>query len=75
MIVAERKQKTILDRFDKFGEAMPDGRLTAPSDGKVYRLREAYLVFILWKLYSTLKVRLYNLLCHFTTLIVLLLQI
>lgn len=46
MIVAERKQKTILDRdrFDKFGEAMPDGRLTAPSDGKVYRLREAILL-------------------------------
>jgi len=23
---------------------MPDGRLTAPSDGKVYRLREAILL-------------------------------
>ena len=44
MIVAERKQKTILDRFDKFGEAMPDGRLTAPSDGPVYRLRDAILL-------------------------------
>ena len=43
MIVAERKQKTIMDKFEKFGEAMSDGRLTAPSDGKVYRLREAIL--------------------------------
>lgn len=44
MIVAERKEKTVIDRFDKFGEAMPDGRLTAPSDRKVYRLREAILL-------------------------------
>ncbi len=44
MIVAERKQKTIMDQFDKFGEEMPDGRLTVPSDGKVYRLREAILL-------------------------------
>ena len=26
---------------DHFGEAMPDGCLTVPSDGKTYRLREA----------------------------------
>lgn len=44
MIVAERKQKATIDKFDKFGEAMSDGRLTAPSDGKVYRLREAILL-------------------------------
>lgn len=44
MIVVERKQKTIMDKFDKFGGKMPDGRLTAPSDGKVYRLREAILL-------------------------------
>lgn len=44
MIVAERKQKTIMDKFDKFGEEMPDGRLTAPSYGKVYPLREAILL-------------------------------
>lgn len=44
MIVAERKEKTIMDKFDKFGEAMSDGRLTAPSDGKVYQLREAILL-------------------------------
>lgn len=44
MIVAERKEKAIMDKFDKFGEAMSDGRLTAPSDGKVYRLREAILL-------------------------------
>ena len=44
MIVAERKSKVILDNFDRFGEEMPDGRLTEPSDGKVYRLREAILL-------------------------------
>jgi len=33
-----------MDKFEKFGEAMSDGRLTAPSDGKVYRLREAILL-------------------------------
>jgi len=30
-----------LDDFERFGEKMPDGRLTVPSDGKKYRLREA----------------------------------
>lgn len=30
-----------MDYFDRFGEVMPDGRLTAPGDGKAYRLREA----------------------------------
>lgn len=44
MIVAERKEKTTMDKFERFGEAMADGRLTAPSDGKVYRLREAILL-------------------------------
>lgn len=44
MIVAERKTKTTMDKLDRFGEAMPDGRLTAPSSGKVYRLREAILL-------------------------------
>lgn len=29
------------DSAMRFGEAMPDSRLTAPSDGKLYRLREA----------------------------------
>ena len=41
MIVAERKPKVALTHFDHFGEAMPDGRLTKPSDGKIYRLRDA----------------------------------
>ena len=31
------------DNFEHFGEVMPDGRLTASSNGKVYRLREAIL--------------------------------
>lgn len=44
MIVAERKSKAAMDKFDRFGQAMPDGRLTSPSDGKVYRLREAILL-------------------------------
>ena len=43
MIVAERKAKIIIGQMDKFGEAMPDGRLTEPSERKVYRLREAIL--------------------------------
>lgn len=44
MIVAQRSDKTVADKLDKFGEAMADGRLTEPSDGKVYRLREAILL-------------------------------
>lgn len=44
MIVAERKTTTTMDKLDRFGEAMPDGRLTAPSNGKAYRLREAILL-------------------------------
>jgi len=44
MIVAERKEKTVMDKFDMFGEAMSDGRLTTPSDGKIYRLREAIIL-------------------------------
>lgn len=43
MIVAERKEKVLINQMDHFGEAMPDGRLTAPSGHKVYRLREAIL--------------------------------
>ena len=43
MIVAERKAKVVIGQMDRFGEAMPDGRLTAPSENKVYRLREAIL--------------------------------
>ena len=44
MIVAERKSKAVFDNFDRFGVEMPDGRLTEPSDGKVYRLREAIML-------------------------------
>lgn len=44
MILAERKDKTISNIFDRFGEEMQDGRLTASSDGKLYRLREAILL-------------------------------
>ena len=32
------------DSAMRFGEKMPDSRLTEPSDGKVYRLREAILL-------------------------------
>lgn len=38
MIVAERKNRTVLDKFDRFGEMMADGRLTMPSNGKIHRL-------------------------------------
>ena len=31
------------DSAIRFGEAMPDSRLTEPSDGKEFRLREAIL--------------------------------
>ena len=44
VIIAERKQKNYTDQFDQFGEAMIDGRLTQPSNGKEYRLREAILL-------------------------------
>ena len=40
-MLAQKKQKVVLDNFTRFGEAMPDGRLTVPSDGKKYRLRDA----------------------------------
>lgn len=38
-----RKVKGATDNFENFGELMPDGRLTAPSNGKVYHIREAIL--------------------------------
>ncbi len=43
MIVAERKMGTTIEKMDHFGEVMSDGCLTAPSNRKVYRLREAIL--------------------------------
>lgn len=42
MIVAERKINTS-NRLDEFGTQMQDGCLTEPSDGKIYKLREAIL--------------------------------
>lgn len=41
MIVAERQPKVAVKNFERFGEEMLDGCLTVPSDGSVYRLREA----------------------------------
>lgn len=52
MIVAERKEKAVIDKFDRFGEVMLDGRLTMPSEGKVYRLREA--IFFIKEIRKTL---------------------
>lgn len=43
MIVAEREAKVVISKMDHFGEVMQDGRLTEPSENKVYRLREAIL--------------------------------
>lgn len=43
MIVAERGYPMTVSKTDCFGEAMRDGRLTEPSNEKVYRLREAIL--------------------------------
>lgn len=44
MILAERKtsEREVDDMC--FGEGMSDGRLTAPSERKSYRLREAILL-------------------------------
>ena len=42
MIVAERKMHNS-NRLDEFGTEMQDGRLTEPSDGKIYTSREAIL--------------------------------
>ncbi len=44
MIIAERTSVEGLNRQEYFGEEMPDGRLTEPSSGKIYRLREAILM-------------------------------
>lgn len=44
MITLKRKTEDIMDKYDRFGEAMPDGRLTVPSNGKEYRLRDAILL-------------------------------
>lgn len=41
MIVSERKIKVVNVEVERFGEVMQDGRLTEPSNGKKYRLREA----------------------------------
>ncbi len=40
------KEKEVVntDKFDDFGEAMMDGRLTESSDGKMYRLHEAIMM-------------------------------
>lgn len=43
MIVAERKAKVAIEKMDRFGEAMPDGRLTVSSN-KTYRLRDAIML-------------------------------
>ncbi|WP_026525095.1 hypothetical protein [Butyrivibrio sp. MB2005] len=43
MIIAEKTEKLNSIDYDSFGEEMQDGRLTEPSDGKRYRLREAIL--------------------------------
>ena len=43
MIIAERTEKLNSIDYESFGEEMQDGRLTEPSDGKKYRLREPNL--------------------------------
>ena len=51
MIVAEKQSITFQacdalanSRFERFGEKMPDGRLTEPSAAPQYRLREAIML-------------------------------
>ncbi|MCC8106341.1 MAG: hypothetical protein LIO99_10140 [Clostridiales bacterium] len=41
MSMTKTGKKITFDKYDKFGEMMPDGRLTEPSDGKKYHLRKA----------------------------------
>lgn len=43
-MVAEGRGEKKMDKFDGFGEVIKDGRLTTPSDEKVYRLRDATLL-------------------------------
>ena len=43
MIVAERGYSITVSDPNYLGETMRDGRLTEPSAGKAYRLREAIL--------------------------------
>lgn len=40
----ETVDKSFLNKYDKFGEVMSEGRLTVPSDGKIFRLQEAILL-------------------------------
>ncbi len=44
MMSIKNEHADILNQFEQFGELMPDGKLTSPSDGKIYRLREAILL-------------------------------
>ena len=54
MIAIKEREPVVCDTYTitlkesdsamRFGEEMPDSRLTEPSDGKVYRLREAILL-------------------------------
>lgn len=44
MIITKKTSTCFVDQPEYFGEEMPDGRLTAPSSGKIYRLREAILL-------------------------------
>ena len=46
MIVAERKNKTVLDNFDRFGGMVTEIGLTVSfnGNGKIYRLKEDILV-------------------------------
>lgn len=43
MIIAERKAQTTAHDYDRFGEAMTDGRLTAAAEGRIYRVRDIVL--------------------------------
>ena len=41
MITTNRKRQTYAAVLNHFGEKMSDGRMTKPSAGNIYRLREA----------------------------------
>jgi|GEM_PF-667440 hypothetical protein len=54
MIATKEREPVVCDTYTitlcesdsamRFGEEMPDSRLTEPSDGKIFRLREAILL-------------------------------
>lgn len=43
MIAIKENIEKSIKSYENFGEEMSDGRLTEPSNGRIYRLREAIM--------------------------------